>query len=113
MEMLLNMVTEEYLCLAGKPTQSQDKYMDIQEIAEKMIAISGPLVIFSVFGMWSYLVRKGIWDTWEHFFMWPRIVVDYREHTKERSGRTGILFYVFSTSLVVTVISVVVSLILT
>lgn len=84
--------------------------MDIQGIAEKLIIISGPLVIFSVFGMWSYLVRKGIWDAWEHFFMWPRIVIDYRNHTRERSGSIGIFYYVFTVSLVMTILSVVVSL---
>jgi hypothetical protein len=85
--------------------------MSIPDVANKLAPIFGPLLIFSVFGMWSYLVRKGIWDTWEHFFIWPKIVIDYRKHTKERSGHVGIFFYVFTISFIVTIISVLVILV--
>lgn len=81
--------------------------MNIPDLAEKLVSIFAPLMIFSVFAIWSYLVRRGVWDFWEHFFLWPKMVIDYRKHTREQLGRAGVLYYVFLTSLFITVLPVV------
>jgi hypothetical protein len=80
----------------------------MQTICTVVFEICGPLSILSLFAIGSYLYRKRVYTLWQlrTSFMWPQLIVRYRDHTRETQGYTGIWYYVAIMSILLSVISV-------
>ncbi|MBU2622750.1 MAG: hypothetical protein KKD92_10575 [Proteobacteria bacterium] len=66
------------------------------EILNVIITASGLIFLLSFFAMASYLFRAKVYTMWQIRVnpLWPRIIFEYRDHTKRYSGKIGIWYYI-------------------
>jgi hypothetical protein len=70
------------------------------EIVTLIETISGLIFLASFFVMDAYLYRAKIYTAWRMGVnpLWPRIIFEYRDHTKKYSGKIGIWYFISKTS---------------
>ena len=81
----------------------------MNESINKIIDISGPVMILSLFAMTAYLFRKKVYTALElrKKIIWPSIVFEYRDHTKKYNGKVGIYYYIFCPSALITTVLII------
>jgi hypothetical protein len=66
-------------------------------VADWLLTLGFPTVLFSLAMMGCYLVRSGVYTVWQlrTKLLWPEIIFEYRDHTRRHLGKVGIVYYVF------------------
>jgi len=72
-------------------------------IIDYIINISALISFISLFAMSAYLYRAKIYTAWQlrTYFLWPRLLFEYRDHTRKYSGKIGIWFPIFKVSFLI------------
>lgn len=65
-------------------------------IIEDIVSVSGPIFVITLLVMMIQFRRwnKYTWGQLRHDPLWPVKIVEYRNYTREKYGRIGILYYV-------------------
>jgi hypothetical protein len=79
----------------------------MKDIINLLTVSTGAIFLISLFAMSDYLYRKKIYTWWQlrFNFMWPRIIFEYRDHTKKYSGKEGIWYNISKVSFIILVIT--------
>jgi hypothetical protein len=72
----------------------------MRRVAEYLLTVGGPIALLSGAMMAHYLVRNRVRTWWQvrREFLWPKIIFEYRDHSRRYRGKAGIWYYVFSIS---------------
>ena len=83
----------------------------MKEILNGITTIAALVFLASVFAMSAYLYRTKIYTGWQlrTNFLWPRIIFEYRDHTKKYSGKKGIWYSICKLSFFILIASVIAS----
>jgi len=88
--------------------------MSIEQIINSIFVISVPTLFISLAIISFYLIRNKVYSWWGiGYCFWPKLIWDYKSHTKNKLGRVGIFYYTGIGSLLVTVIFVLVDIVIT
>lgn len=79
-----------------------------------LMIIMGPTAVISIIAMWYYLLIKKAdkEDLLGSIVYFPIIIKTYKAATKEKTGRIGMLYYIFIISLPVAILSLLLLIIL-
>ena len=75
----------------------------MKEIISGIIYVSALIFLASIFAIGAYLYRAKIYTTWQlrTTFLWPKIIFEYRDHTKKYQGTKGIWYGICKVSFLV------------
>lgn len=85
----------------------------MKEILNGIATIAALLFLASVFAMSAYLYRAKIYTGWQlrTNFLWPKIIFEYRDHTKKYSGKKGIWYNICKVSFFILIAAAIASIV--